>query len=91
MELEYDPQKSEANKLKHGIDFEEAKAIRDDGASIQLNTYFVEEKRFLVVGAIEQVLWTAVITYREQRIRIISVRRARDREIDAYQNNSRRV
>ena len=49
MEFEYDPRKSKLNKSKHGIDFEEAKAIWDDGDSIRLDTLFENEQRYLVV------------------------------------------
>jgi hypothetical protein len=40
-----------------------------------------DEPRFLVIGMIGGQHWSAVITYREDRIRIISVRRSRDEEV----------
>ena len=87
MDFEYDPQKSESNKIKHGIDFEEAQAIWTDTHSIQLNTTLAEEERFLVVGMIDETLWTAVITLRNGNVRIISVRRSRKDEKQAYDNS----
>lgn len=87
MEFEYDPLKSESNKSKHGIDFEEAKAIWDDENAIQLDTVSSVEERFLTVGDVEGVLLTAVITIREERIRIISVRRSRGREVEEYDHH----
>ncbi|MBF2014770.1 MAG: BrnT family toxin [Rivularia sp. T60_A2020_040] len=45
----------------------------------------VEESRFLVIGLINQKSWAAIITYREERVRIISVRRARDEEVKIYE------
>lgn len=45
-----------------------------------------EEQRFLVVGMISGRHWSAVITYRGERVRIISVRRARDEEVEIYES-----
>ena len=86
MDFEYDPQKSASNLEKHGLDFEKAKDVWRDQRSIEIDTKFDGEKRILVVGAIEGVLWTVVITQRDDRIRIISARRARDKEISSYDN-----
>ena len=86
MDFEYDEQKSASNKIKHGIDFEEAKAIWNDEHSREFITRSDDENRFLVIGRIEGVLWTAVATYRDERTRIISVRRSRLREIEEYDN-----
>ena len=44
-----------------------------------------DEQRFLVVGKIASKHWSAVITYRGDNIRIISVRRARDEESEIYE------
>jgi len=44
-----------------------------------------DEPRYLVVGRIADIHWSAVITYREDRIRIISVRRSRREEIEIYE------
>ena len=86
MDFEYDPQKSELNKIKHGIDFEEAKALWFDETAFQVDTAPGDEERFLVIGSIGGVIWTSVITFREERIRIISVRRARNQEVKQYDN-----
>lgn len=88
MPFEYDPRKSDANNKKHGIDFEEAQAIWDDTFYIEVPARNLDEPRFLVIGKIRDKHWSAVITYREGNIRIISVRRARDEEIDLYENES---
>jgi uncharacterized DUF497 family protein len=90
MRFEFDEQKSHSNKLKHGIDFEQAKSIWLDEFAIELTARpSVDEERYLVVGMVESVLWTAVITYRDDSIRIISVRRARGKEIKSYDNCKR--
>lgn len=87
MEFEYDPAKSAANKDKHGIDFEEAQALwlDDDGAILE--TVFVAETRYLLVARWRDKLWTAVHTIRNGNIRLISVRRARQDEAEAYRDN----
>lgn len=88
MSFEYDPRKSEANREKHGIDFEEAQALWNDEAYLEIPARTLDEPRFLVVGKIQGKHWSAVITYRGENIRIISVRRSRDEEIDLYEDQS---
>lgn len=84
--FEFDPAKSEANENKHGIDFVEAQALWDDCDLISLGMVaYGGETRHLFVGAIRGRRWTAVVTYRGERIRIISVRRSRDSEAAAYE------
>jgi len=82
--FDYDSNKSYSNKQKHGIDFEEAKALWNDYSAIELNVAYEGESRFAVIGIIGHKHWTAIITYREQTIRIISVRRSREKEVDIY-------
>lgn len=41
---------------------------------------------FQIFGRIDGKLWSAVITYRSEKIRIISVRRARKEEIEIYES-----
>ena len=90
MLYEYDPNKSAANKVKHGIAFEEARALWDDPCAITAEAQSDTEPRYLVVGRIQDIFWTAVITYRGTGIRIISVRRSRDIEVKHYEEiNSR--
>jgi len=45
-----------------------------------------DESRFLVIGKISEKHWSGVITYRNEKIRIISVRRSRKEEIDIYES-----
>ena len=83
--FEYDSAKSETNKTKHGIDFEEAQALWNDEDVLALRSpKSVDEERWLVIGMIEEVGWTAIVTYRGTSIRIISVRRARKEELKLY-------
>jgi len=85
MEFEFDSQKSENNKKKHGIDFLNAQALWNDPDYILIPAKVVDEERFLIIGKIEDKHWSGIITYRGERIRIISVRRSRQEEIDIYE------
>jgi uncharacterized DUF497 family protein len=85
MEFEFDPSKSEQNKAKHGIDFVKAQALWEDVDLLEVPARVEDEPRFLVVGRIGRKHWSAVITYREERIWIISVRRSREKEIELYE------
>lgn len=86
MEFEFDEQKSASNKVKHGIDFIEAQELWLDADRVEIAARTIEEPRFLVIGLINRKCWAAVITYRGERVRIISVRRARDEEIKLYES-----
>ncbi len=85
MGFEYDPDKSASNHVKHGIDFEAAQALWDDPRLLEAPALISDEPRFLAVGQIGGKHWTAVFTYREDRIRIISVRRSRREEVERYE------
>lgn len=85
MEFEFDEAKSRANKAKHGIDFVEAQALWLDERVIEIAARTEDEPRFLVVGLIADKHWSAVITYRGQRVRLISVRRTRVEEVAIYE------
>jgi hypothetical protein len=85
MEFEFDPQKSQANKKKHGIDFYEAQALWDDPDLIEIPVRTSDEPRFLIIAKISGKHWSGVITYRAGKIRIISVRRSREEEVDIYE------
>jgi uncharacterized DUF497 family protein len=85
MEFEFDPRKSESNKTKHGIDFSEAQALWDDPEVIEIPVRTSGEARFLVIGKISGKHWSWVITYRQGKIRIVSVRRSRKEEVDIYE------
>ncbi len=86
MDFEFDPLKSEANKKKHGIDFVEAQVLRDDPDRLELPAKTQDEARSVVIGRIQENHWSAFITYRGERVRIISVRRSRRKEIVWYES-----
>ena len=85
MRYEYDPEKSRSNKVKHGIDFEEAQALWADTYALRLDARSDTEPRYAVIGRIDDVLWTAFFTCRKEAARIISVRRARKQEMKIYE------
>jgi uncharacterized protein len=84
MDFEFDPAKSAANLNKHGIDFLGAQALWSDPDRLEIPAGSLDEPRTQVIGRIGELLWSAFITLRDGRIRIISVRRARDEEKEAY-------
>jgi uncharacterized DUF497 family protein len=84
MEFEWDENKSRANKSKHGIDFNVAIELWKDQDRVEIQTNFPTEIRNALVGKIGDKLWTAIFTRRPEAIRIISVRRARKRETNLY-------
>ena len=85
MEFEFDPAKSTVNQEKHGIDFVPAQALWQDSMRVEVPARTVDEPRWVVIGQIDGKHWSAVVTYREERTRIISVRRSRDEEVAIYE------
>ena len=87
MKFEFDENKSDANKVKHGIDFRQAQFLWSDPDLLEIPAKNVQdENRFLIIGQIDEKHWSAVITYRENSVRIISVRRSRKKEIQYYES-----
>lgn len=86
MEFEFDVFKSAANKVKHGIDFVEAQALWLDQDFVEVPGQSENEERWIVIGMIAGRHWTAVVTIREQRVRLISARRARAKEVAIYES-----
>ena len=88
MKFEFDLDKSAANKVKHGIDFDEVQTLWDDPDLLEIPARTVDEPRSLVIGKIGKKFWSGVITWRGDAIRIISVRRSRPEEVALYENES---
>ena len=86
MNFEFDKNKSERNKKKHGICFVEAQKLWDDPDLIEIPAKTVDEPRFLVVGKIEEKCWSGIIVYRNEKLRIISVRCSRPEEVEMYES-----
>jgi uncharacterized DUF497 family protein len=88
MTFEWDGQKSLANEKKHGIDFETAKSLWLDDRRVEIEMTFPDEKRWALVGSNEGTIWTAICTVRDETIRLISVRRARPKEVRLYEEKT---
>ncbi|MGM0367080.1 MAG: BrnT family toxin [Actinomycetota bacterium] len=86
MQFEFDKKKSNINKRKHGIDFYEAQKLWDDVNYIEIPAKNIDETRFIIIGKILGKYWSGIITYRSKKIRIISVRRSRKKEVELYES-----
>lgn len=84
--FEFDEAKSRANLRKHGIDFLEAQALWNDRDLLEVQANTHDEERYLLIGLIGELFWSAVVTYRGECIRIISVRRSRKSEVALYES-----
>lgn len=86
MMFEFDPKKSNSNKSKQGIDFNEAKKLWNDSSRVIITAKNIDESRYLLIGKINNVFWSAIFTIRNDNIRIISVRKSRKNEKDIYKS-----
>ena len=86
MEFEFDPVKSASNKVKHEMDFIEAQALWLDADRVEIPARTTDEPRAVVIGKIRGKHWSAVITPRGGKIRLISVRCSRKEEIEIYES-----
>lgn len=84
--FEFDEAKSQANLLKHGVNFVDAQALWDDPRLLEIPAKTEDEPRYLMIGLINGKHWSAVITYRGTNIRLISVRRSRTEEVALYES-----
>jgi len=85
-DFEFDETKSRANLEKHGIDFQTAQELWKDPDLLELQVNSENEPRYLVFGSIAGKNWSAVVTYRNEIIRLISVRRSRKKEVELYES-----
>ena len=75
MSLEFDPQKSARNKDKHGIDFDKARVLWLNQVAERPAATKEGEVRYENIGKIGDTHWTAIVTDRGFKRRIISVYR----------------
>ena len=86
--FEWDPVKEALNREKHGIRFSDAVAVFEDEAALSFEDPDAQgERRFVVTGldAVGRQV-TVVYTHRDDRIRLISARRASARERQSYES-----
>ena len=84
--FEFDKAKSQANFLKHGINFTDAQRLWHDPGLLEIPAKTEDEPRYLVIGLINEKHWSAIITYRGTNIRLISARRSRTEEVALYES-----
>jgi len=87
-DFEWDPGKAVANLAKHGIDFADATEVLFDAMAITVTDAERDEERFVTIGrdAFSRIL-VVIYTWREDRIRVISARRATRRERKHYEGS----
>jgi uncharacterized DUF497 family protein len=85
-DFEWDPVKAEANLRKHGVSFLKAILVFSDSARVELpdTSDDRDEDRWLVIGRVEPYILLVVFTQREERIRLISARKADRNEQQIY-------
>ena len=89
MNFEFDPAKSAANQLKHGIDFEAARELWEDADRLEISVNCTVEPRWMLLAQMAGKVWAAVFTRRGDHIRLISVRRARETEKELYEQTQK--
>jgi uncharacterized DUF497 family protein len=84
MEFEFDPEKSVANRAKHGIDFVETQELWGDPRHVIVPARSETEVRYALIGNYNKKVWVCIFTTRGENLRIISARRARNEEKEGY-------
>jgi uncharacterized DUF497 family protein len=90
MDFEWDEDKSITCYLTRGFDFAYAAfAFADPDRIIRQDHRFIYgEDRYELIGRIEGRLYVVIYTPRDDRVRIISARKANPRELKRYENRS---
>jgi len=85
LKFEYNEAKSIKNKQKHGIDFEEAKNLWEDEDALIVPANIVDDEvRYALISKFLKKCYVAIFTLRNEKYRIISVRRCRKNEEKRY-------
>jgi uncharacterized DUF497 family protein len=92
MDFEWDQRKNNSNYLKHGLDFEDARTVFEGPIiTFEDDRSDYGEKRFITLGELEGRVVTMVHTIRNPNIRIISMRKANEREKKIYQKRLKEI
>jgi uncharacterized protein len=85
MLYQWDNNKAEINRLKHGVDFADAVSVFADDAAITIMDDYPNEERFATIGidALGRIL-VVIYTWRNNDIRLISARKATRSERRQY-------
>lgn len=91
MDFEWDEVKSEICFQERGFDFAyAARAFFDPARLIRVDArHSYGEDRYTLMGQIDRRLYVVVYTPRHGRIRIISARKANQREVRRYDDSAR--
>jgi len=86
MEYEWDDVKQQANLVKHEVDFSIAEGFEWDTALETIDDrHNYNEERWIALGLIKNRLYVLIYTYRFEKARIISLRKANKREREYYE------
>ncbi len=77
----FDPEKDRRNRTKHGLAFSDFKGFDQDPAVIEDDRADYGERRFRALGRIDGQGHCVILTYRDGRMRLISFRRAHEKEL----------
>ena len=85
-EFEWDPRKAASNLRRRGIDFADAATVLYDDFALTVPDDHAAEERFVTIGmdALGRLL-VVVYTWRGERVRLISARKATPRERRQYE------
>ena len=87
--FEWDDEKNVANRRKHGISFEDILPIfevaESEGVILEDRRHDYGEERFVLLSPFRGKVYHVAFTWREDRIRLISARRANSREVRDYE------
>ncbi len=91
VQFEFDPAKDSINKAKHGVSFEDAKALWN-AAGVEADLGLVNgEYRYVRMAPLKGVVHLAVFTFRRGSIiRLISARQATEKETEVYEQNRKK-
>ena len=88
-EIEFDPVKDARNLAKHGVSLADATEFEWETARTQEDVRFIyAEKRFEAKGWLRGSVHVLVFCLRGGETRVISLRRANEREIRTYANSN---
>ncbi len=90
MQFEWDENKNKKNKAKHGVDFTEIQKLWEDVFALIFNAKQDKENRKLAIGRIGQRVYAVIFIWRNSRVRLISARPASKKEVEIYENYSRK-
>jgi len=90
-DFEWDKDKDAANYAKHGISFEQVRGVFRDPFAIEFldDRQNYGEDRYILIGMTETRILTVVYIERNERVRIISARKAEPHEQRRYHEENR--